>query len=341
MRDDPRVIQMQRLLRYDDGFWPNTIALAYVLGGYAGGLALITRDSLALGLAGSLLLAHALVIAAYLLHECAHNTIFRDNRLNARLGGLLSWLVGSAYGDYEGIRRKHFRHHVDRADIVAFDFRTHLRRRPRLLRTIRGLEWAYVPAVDLLMHALVILLPFVLPTRRRLRRRVIAVALSRALFFGLLAAVSPWALAFHALAYLLFLHVLRFMDVHQHSYPLFETLEADREPNKNGFDRAHEERNTYSNLVSVRHPWLNLFTLNFGYHNAHHTRPTEPWYRLPALHRHLYGDATDRVFPIGSLLASYHHYRVDRVLNADEPDTTVDDPARFIGVVGVSFLTAH
>jgi len=332
---------MPRLLRYDDGFWPNTIALAYSVAGYAGGLLLISRDSIPLALAGVLLTAHALVIAAYLLHECAHNTIFRDNRLNARLGALLSWFVGSAYGDYEGIRHKHFRHHVDRADVVAFDFRERLRHHPWLLRMIQALEWAYVPAVDLLMHALVLILPFVLPTRRQYRRRVILVFASRALFFGLLAAVSPWALLLHGLAYLLFLHVLRFMDVHQHTYPLFETLEAGEDTAKTRFDRAHEERNTYSNLVSARHPWLNLLTLNFGYHNAHHTRPTEPWYRLPALHRRLYPEATDRVLPVSRLLASYHRYRVARVLNADDPDGHVTDPARFIGVVGVSFLTAH
>ena len=342
MRDDPRILHMPRLLRYHDGFVPNTLALGYGLAGYAGGLLLITSDSILPALTGVFLLAHALVIAAYLLHECAHNTIFRDNRLNARLGAILSWLVGSAYGDYDGIRHKHFRHHVDRADIVAFDFRGYLHRHPGLLRTIQALEWAYVPAVDLLMHALVLILPFVLPSRRPNRRRVVLVLASRVLFFALLAAVSPWALLLHGLAYLLFLHVLRFMDVHQHTYPLFETLEGDRDAAQVRFDRAHEERNTYSNLVSTRHPWLNLLTLNFGYHNAHHARPTEPWYRLPALHRQLYGESlTDRVLPVSRLLASYHRHRVARVLNADEPDGRITDPAGFIGVVGVSFLTAH
>ena len=156
---------MPHLLRYHDGLLPNALALGYGLVGYAGGLLLITRDSVLLALAGVFLLAHALVISAYLLHECVHNTIFRDNRLNARLGAILSWLAGSAYGDYEGIRHKHFCHHVDRADIVAFDFRDYLRRHPGLLRTIQVLEWAYVPTVDLLMHVLVLVLPFVLPSR--------------------------------------------------------------------------------------------------------------------------------------------------------------------------------
>jgi fatty acid desaturase len=33
-----------------------------------------------------LLLAHAMTIAAYMIHECGHNTVFRTNKANARLG---------------------------------------------------------------------------------------------------------------------------------------------------------------------------------------------------------------------------------------------------------------
>jgi acyl-lipid omega-6 desaturase (Delta-12 desaturase) len=332
---------MQRLLRHTDGLWPNAAALGYCLAAQAVGLLLITRGAFLPALAGVPLLAHGLVIGAYLIHECAHNTVFRDNRWNARLGEALNWLVGGACGSYEDIRRKHFRHHVDRADVVAFDFRRHLRQRPRLLRLVQALEWCYIPAVDLLMHALVIFLPFVMEGRRHRRGRVVAVLLSRIAFLAALAALSPAALLYYALAYLLFLHVLRFMDVHQHTYPLFEHLEAGSDGTTPAFDRSHEERNTYSNLVSLRYPWFNLLTLNFGYHNAHHTRPTEPWYRLPGLHARLYGGDTARVLPVMRLLGAYHRHRVKRVLNADPPDHPVADPGAFVGVVGVSFLTAH
>jgi fatty acid desaturase len=136
---------------------------------------------------------------------------------------------------------------------------------------------------------------------------------------------------------------MRFMDTHQHTYEIFETLEGARGPEAKRFDAAFEQRNTYSNLVSRRHPWLNLLVLNFGYHNAHHARPTAPWYRLPALHRELYGDDIGPVLPFGNLLRAYHRYRVPRMLNADPSDLDVrrDGGAGFIGVDGVSFLTAH
>lgn len=86
---------------------------------------------------------------------------------------------------------------------------------------------------------------------------------------------------------------------------------------------------------------FNLATLNFGYHNAHHLRPTASWYELPALHRALCTDARVRVLPVGRLLRAYHRCRVARVMHGDPPDHPVTDAGGSVGVVGVSFVTAH
>jgi fatty acid desaturase len=133
------------------------------------------------------------------------------------------------------------------------------------------------------------------------------------------------------------------MDTHQHTFEIFETLEQERDPEAKRFDRVYEHNNTFSNLISVRYPWLNLLVLNFGYHNAHHERPTVPWYRLPAFHAKCYGQDDSQMFPFSNLIIAYHRYRVLRVLNADESDEPVmhDRGRTFIGVDGVSFLTAH
>ena len=69
------------LFRHRDGVVPNLLAFAYAFGGYAAGWWLITRGAIVPAVAGTVLLAHAMVIAAYLVHECAHNTVFRDNAL--------------------------------------------------------------------------------------------------------------------------------------------------------------------------------------------------------------------------------------------------------------------
>ena len=74
------------MFRHRDGVVPNLLAFAYAFGGYGAGWWLITRGAIAPAVAGTVLLAHAMVIAAYLVHECAHNTVLRDNALNARAG---------------------------------------------------------------------------------------------------------------------------------------------------------------------------------------------------------------------------------------------------------------
>jgi len=330
-------------MKYADGLWPNTYALLYIVSAYAGGLYSITLDNLLLNVCGSLLLAHGMVISAYLVHECAHNTVFRNNRANARLGAALNWINGACYGDYEDIRHKHFRHHMDRADVVAFDYRPRFAEHPLLLGIMRVLEWLYIPAVEIVMHLLVLVLPFVLPGRHHRRVRVLVVMALRGSLFAALVWYAPRVAVFYPLAYLLFMHVMRFMDTHQHTYEVFESLEQAPGAEAMQYDRDYEHRNTFSNLFSVKYPWLNLLVLNFGYHNAHHLKPIAPWYRLPTLHREAFGELCEQVLPIGHLLRAYHRYRVPRMLNADPSDSGVAQKhgVDFIGVDGVSFLTAH
>jgi fatty acid desaturase len=113
-------------------------------------------------------------------------------------------------------------------------------------------------------------------------------------------------------------------------------------PNDKVRDRTYEQANTYSNLVSVAHPWLNLLLLNFPYHNAHHERPIVPWHDLPALHAQLFGEAYVQVIPMADLLKGYHRDRVKRVIS-DDYGTVGAGPNRadaFLGAYGVSFLTA-
>jgi fatty acid desaturase len=322
--------------------WPNLLAIAYAVGGWAVGLWLLTLPLWALNGLGVLLVGHSLVCCAYLLHDCLHNAVLASRRANDRLGMVLSWLCGACYAPYANLKEKHLRHHADRLDVVTFDYRAVLRRAPRWVRgAVLAAEWAHVPAVELLMHGLVIAVPLA-DGRDGGRGRVTLTLAMRALLAAALAAIAPKALLLYALAYLLFLSALRFMDAFQHTYEVVATRSLVRAPESSARDRRYEYENTYSNLLSMRRPWLNLLTLNFAYHNAHHARPAVPWHQLPALHRSLYGAADRQVLPARRLLAGYHRHRVARILAADygKIGAEGDRATGFIGAVGVSFLTA-
>jgi fatty acid desaturase len=169
---------------------------------------------------------------------------------------------------------------------------------------------------------------------------VLSVLLLRVALLVMLASWSRRAALLYGAAVLLELHVLNFFDAFHHTFEQF-VIEPGEPVSMDGRDRAYEQGNTYSNLLSDRFSWLNFFTLNFGYHNAHHHRPSLPWWRLPALHRELYGERSMAVLPVRELFASWHRNRVRRVYaeHYGAVGTGPDRAAGFIGAHGVSFLT--
>jgi acyl-lipid omega-6 desaturase (Delta-12 desaturase) len=322
------------------------MALAYAVFGYAIGMAGILATSSVVKLLAVLLLAHSMTIAAYLLHECAHNTIFTTNANNARMGRALSWIVGSIYGSYEDMRHKHLRHHVENGDIVWFDYQQWFVRHPRSLKLIQYLEWFYVPAHDLLMHGVMVFTSFVVPQRRSQRLRNVFFIVMRAGLFSVLVWLAPAAAVLYAVAYMAMMTVLRFMDALQHDYgQTFTLFDSQRGPYRG--DRGYEQAHTFSNPLSARHAWVNLLVLNFGFHNAHHARPTTPWYDLPAAHRALFAGTEGNVIPLRGQLKSFHRFRVSRIV--DGADTAMASPSDFLAAArrgdapggnAASFLTS-
>ncbi len=335
---------IRSFFRHPDGMWPNLVAISYTFMGYVAGIGMLAAEGGVVNVLGVLLVAHTLIFSAYLIHEFAHGTVFKTASANTWGGVFMSWLNGSCYARFADLRLKHMRHHIDRADVITFDFKAFLRRRAAWVRKLTlALEWAYFPAVEFIMRGYVMALPFVVQERAPARRRILAVLAIRLAAFGLLAWISWKALALYAVAYLLFVTVLRFADAYQHTYDAIAILGAEGATLPETLrDRDYEQENTYSNLVSVRHPWLNLVLLNFAYHNAHHEKPTVPWYRLPALHRELFGEDYEQVIPMQQLLPAFHHHRTARVLSEDygAVGAGATKTAGFIGAVGVSFLTA-
>ncbi|MBU2675900.1 MAG: fatty acid desaturase [Gammaproteobacteria bacterium] len=336
-----------RILKEPEGLPYYGAATSYAVVGYGLGFAGLFHDSLIVNLIATLLLAHAMTIAAYLIHECGHNLVFAHSRHNAVLGRMMSWLCGAAYGTYEDMRYKHFRHHVDNDDVVWFDYDRFFEDHPFITRATRLLEWFYIPAHDLIMHTVMVFTSFVIPMRRKQRVRNVTVILVRGVLFVALLVLVPKVAGLYVIAYLLMMHILRFMDSVQHDYPFNTTLfDYVKPPHKGDFE--WEQRHTFSNPLSLRYPRINWLTLNFGYHNAHHADMNVPWYRLPQLHYELTGNDPDRVIPFASQLKLYHRNRVRRIYNPQPDDyptgaeylKVAQSGAGPIGGNAASFLTS-
>lgn len=330
------------LMREPEGLWPNLLALGYAVPVHGIGLVLLCSGIWPVWLLGVLLTAHTLVIAAYLIHEAAHMNLFRSLEHNRWVGELLLFVTGAGYASFERVRHMHLRHHRDRADPVRFDLQGFLRSLPPTpRRLIDALEWAYVPIAELIMHWQVVLRPFIHADEAPRRTRVLLMLALRGSLFALLLWWSPWALAGYAVAYALFLQVMNFFDAFHHTFDQY-VLPDDHAPvPMEGKDREYELDHTYSNVVSVRWPWLNLLTLNFGFHNAHHERASVPWYRLPQLHAELYGTSYPQLLPLHELLRTFHVNRVRRI-QGDDYGSLGTGPGRaddFVGAHAVSFLT--
>jgi len=263
------VLKLWRDLFMDhEGAMYHSAALIYALTIYVVGLIGIFNDAIVINLIAMVMLAHGMIIAAYMLHECGHNTVFRDNENNARLGTLLTWICGVPYTTYEDIRYKHFRHHVDNDDVVWFDYEKFLTDRPTLLKAVKTLEWFYIPAHDLIMHAVTAASPFLIPERANQRTRTITNILIRLVMFGAICLISLKAALLYMIAYIMMMTALRFMDSLEHDYPYRLNLYTDEvSPNKG--DLEWEQVHTFSPVISWRYEWPNWVVLNFGYHNAH------------------------------------------------------------------------
>ncbi len=334
--------QAKRFWRYKDGALPNILAMAYASLGHAIALLMLGSDHIFVVLVGLLLTSSTLVVAAYLIHELAHSLVFYKKRDNIFAGEICSWICGTSYASFERIQRMHMRHHADRADIACVDYKHLVLVHPFVKRCIFALEWLHVPAVELFMHYQVLVRPFTDKQLAHEKKRVLLSLLSRLSLFLCLFSLSSWALLAYAISYLLFIKLMYLGDAFAHTYDVF-SVKHERDPIPKGDRNAEYDRlNTYSNIVSRRWSWLNLYNLNFGYHNAHHDKPATPWYRLPEVQKKLYDDASPQYLPYRDVLVSFHKNRTRCILpdNDDGPFPSGRGRAdHFLGVHGVSFLS--
>lgn len=318
----------------------NTTAIAYVVVLYFLGVTFILLPTWQLNALGVLAIVHSLVISTALTHELIHGNIFKGRLLNGFWGQVMTHFNGACYAPWDTLVEHHFNHHLLHVDVVRFDVVQYLNEQihpwQRWLYTV--LEWLYFPILEFEMRWRMILDPWLQEKKRHLWKRVVGCGLYRTLAFGTLAWFSWKALLLYFLAYISFVNVNRFVDAFHHTYE-YAIAGEDLQPR----NRDYEQEHTFSNLLSLQYPWLNLLFLNFGYHNAHHHQMSCPWHELPALHNRLYGEQTKQLLPLPQLIGNYHRFRLQRLFSG-QGDVKLLESAQvnlesFTGGVAVSLLT--
>ncbi|MFC5475325.1 fatty acid desaturase family protein [Paraherbaspirillum soli] len=264
------------------------------------------------------LLSVAMILAWYLGHDCAHSIVFENRKWNYRLGSYLAWINGFAYFRFRDYSHDHIRHHAQKVDLLGTDVNQLLASFPGWIRRlVLRLEHSYFPVLHYLIKidgAIAILRA----DDKWYRMRVLAMAALSAGFLALITLKHWFALPLYFAAQGIRIHCTRFVDAFQHSY-----IEADPADHTAPGDKLYEHKNTFSFPVAYRHRWLNLLILNFGFHNAHHSMPSCPWYHLPRLDTlltsHDCGAPQDLAnVTMRNLLAAYHRHRKVRVTASDE-----------------------
>jgi len=336
-------------LRDPQGGWKHFAALFYSLLASSLGVLCLWKFRNLYGRAAGIFLAfHGRVIASYLVHEAAHAIIFLDPWVNRVFGIASLWLAGTPYADFTHVKQMHIAHHKDRADAVEFDYRSFCRL-PMICNFVLACEFAFVPVVETVMHVRTALFPLVYSshpwvTPSRWWSALVGTTAMGAFYsflwnLGGIAVVVP-----HLIAGALVMHFLSMNDAFQHTYEA--VLMKDFVPGPGNRTAQYEEDNTYSTVISTDHPLINLLSLNFGYHNAHHTKAITPWYNLPKLHDDLYGElspSNEQILSFSQLFSTWYRNRLHRVLEEDygvvHSAKEIDRARDFIGSLGVSFLT--
>jgi fatty acid desaturase len=318
----------------------NFFVIVYTCVGYTTAIICLILPYIWLNLLGLMLLTHSLLYSGYLSHEFMHGNIFKSRRWNTVFGNVMLWLNGGCYNNFRDLTLQHLAHHRDRADILTFNSIDELENQPRLIRqTILGLEWIYFPIIGFWSRWHSILSPWWNPERRERQFSTILIILIRGSLFIGLGIVSSKALGLYFFSYIGVITIMRWADAFQHTYEGFSL--GTSLPKR---DRAHEEANTFSTLLSRRYPWLNLLLLNFGYHCAHHAVMKCPWHSLQDLDQQLYQDKEIRYVSLWQQLKNYHQFRVTRFIKGQgEAFDGLGNPTpdKFYGAHDVSFLMLY
>ncbi len=239
-----------------------------------------------------ILLANRQLGLAILMHECAHNALFKSQVLNTWLGRILCG--APVLADLEGYRRYHMQHHKKAGTTQDPDYPNYknypvsnISFARKMLRDFSGITGAKTLYAVLLMNAEVLNYDMSYQSHKAektLGPVQIMTNLWGNLWQSALIHLSMWAILYisgHGWLYALWW--LSYLTVYMFFARIRNAAEHACVPDLLDKDPLLHTRTTYANW------WERLsFAPNYvNYHMEHHLKPTIPCYHLAAFHRYL------------------------------------------------------
>ncbi|KAL9647811.1 hypothetical protein ABK040_001328 [Willaertia magna] len=331
-------------------FIMNVMAMTYILGGFSFGLYLLLinehQKHLFCYLLSSFLIGHTLALSGYMYHDLAHGSIFPQScfGLNEVFANLMLLLNGGCYFEFNELKSMHITHHVKKVDFEVLNTVKFLNSLPKPIEfLIVSAEYCYIPLFHFILRWRAITSAFWKKGRERHQIRVINVTFLRALLFSLLTYYAGYqALLSYFTGFCFNIQILRFTDCFSHTYDLYP-VDTKNIPKH---DKFYDMEKTFSSIASGNWEFLNLFFLNFTYHNAHHFKIDVPWCELKEFHyEQLSKEIREKsALNLFDLLRQFHCKRLNRLYESqgnptyDTKNKKIVGIDKFIGVLDASFL---
>ncbi len=238
------------------------------------------------------ILANRQLGLAILMHECAHNGLFKSLFLNKWIGQV--FCAAPVLADLQGYQRYHMKHHKEAGTTIDPDYPnyknypvTKASFRRKIVRDLTGITGLKTLYATLLMNAGIVTYDMSYQSnnhQHKLSKGQVLMNLAGNLFIPVIFHSALWGI-FYALEqpYLYALWWLSYFTVYMFILRVRNAAEHGSVPNLLDKNPLQHARTTYAAW------WERLtFAPNYvNYHLEHHLRPNVPCYHLKAFHQFL------------------------------------------------------
>lgn len=243
------------------------------------GISLIQSHSVILCILSQLVLAIVFLHAFLWVHECGHNSLSSNKKINALIGHIFGVFCFMPFYTWKFIHEEHHKWtgHIDNDPVFAL---LKDARQKKKLPWIFHFGWrTFIPLNMLFLHMVYWFYPLTLSKQNKLTKYIFKYTLFSTLTlivsYGLIIWLLPKGIHLYAFFPAIVLYGL-----------IWETLST---PQHLGLEPTTHKPRLKDHVETTRSTWFPFFLqrylfLNFGYHIEHHLFPVLPWHELDKVH---------------------------------------------------------